>query len=150
MVKSFRFLLRFAAVNLAAVLVFAAVVIGGCYATGVPGGADNLFRTYFTLFPLMTLFILFFYGFALCTNSLNLALSLGARRRDFFWGMQGILVVYAGVCWPLQLLMAALPRAGNWAERTGFDVNMMGFDLPLGVFPLLCVLVLVLAASWGW
>ena len=79
MVKSFRFLLNFAWVNMGAILGFAALVIAGCYATGVPDRAgssgDNLFTTYYAMFPIMILFMLYIYAFALCTSNLNLGLS---------------------------------------------------------------------------
>ena len=39
MVRSFRFLLQFTWINLGAIFGFAAVIIAGCYVTGVP---DNL------------------------------------------------------------------------------------------------------------
>ena len=57
MVKSFRFLIRFAWVNLASLLGFAAIVIVGCYVTGVPEGREmgNLFETYYCMFPTMIL-----------------------------------------------------------------------------------------------
>ena len=55
MLKSFRFLFQFAWINLACLLGFAVLVVVGCYATGVPGGASNLFATYYGAFPLVTL-----------------------------------------------------------------------------------------------
>ena len=41
MVKSFRFLLHFALVNLAALFLCAAVLIAGCYATGITHDASR-------------------------------------------------------------------------------------------------------------
>ena len=51
--KSFRFLLSYSWVNLGAVFGFAAIVIVGCYITGVPGNPNvgNLFETYYAMFP---------------------------------------------------------------------------------------------------
>lgn len=117
MLKSFRFLFQFAWINLACLLGFAVLVVVGCYATGVPGGASNLFATYYGAFPLVTLFVLFLFAFSLCTSNLNLGLSFGARRRDFFWAVQGVLVVYTGFCWAAQVLLAALPQLGGWIEE---------------------------------
>ena len=119
MIKSFRFLLNFAWVNLGAVIAFAAVVVGGCYATGVPDNASrsNLFETYYAMFPTMVLLCLFLYAFALCTNSLNMGLSMGAKRSDFFWAIQGIMVFYAVVCWMLYWFMSAFPAIANWEVR---------------------------------
>jgi len=53
MVKSFRFLLGYSWVNLGAVFGFAAIVIAGCYVTGVPDdpNAGNIFETYYAMFP---------------------------------------------------------------------------------------------------
>ena len=61
MLKSFRFLLQFAWVNLGAVLGFAAVVTAGSFLTGVPNGAQNIFETYFSTLPLVVLIILFIF-----------------------------------------------------------------------------------------
>lgn len=148
MVKSTRFLSQFVWVNLAAIVCFAVIVIVGCYVTGVPQGTHNLFYSYYSAFPLMELFILYFYGFALCTNNMNLALSFGAGRRDFFWGLQAVMLLYAAACWLLQVLMTILPRQGGWTEpnRWGW---VMGDGLPVGAYPFLCVLVLVLGGLSG-
>lgn len=118
MVKSLRFLFQFAWINLAALCGFAVLVTAGCYATGVPDGAENLFSTYFRSFFLMSLIVVFLFGFALCTNNLNLALAMGARRRDFFWAVQGTLLLYAGEACLLQGLLAFLSQADHWAEPT--------------------------------
>ena len=147
MVKSTRFLWQFVWVNLSAIFAFAAIVVGGCYITGVPQGAQNLFKSYFQAFPLMILFILYMYGFALCTNSLNLALSFGARRRDVFWGIQGTLLLYTAVCWLLQLFMSSLPALGNWTQLGRPWV--MGGNGGLALFPLLCLTALVLGSLSG-
>ena len=147
MVKSVRFLWQFIWVNLSAIFAFAAIVVGGCYITGVPQGAQNLFKSYFQAFPLMILFILYMYGFALCTNSLNLALSFGARRRDIFWGIQGTILLYTAVCWLLQLFMSGLPALGSWTQLSRPWV--MGGNGGLVLFPLLCVTALVLGCLSG-
>lgn len=148
MVKTARFLGQFWWPNLAAIVCFAVIVIVGCYATGVPQGAHNLFYSYYSEFPLMELFILYFCGFALCTNNLNLALSFGAGRRDFFWGLQAVMLLYAAACWLIQVLMSVLPQLGGWTElnRWGW---VMGDGLPVGIYPFLCVLVLVLGGLSG-
>ena len=140
--KSTRFLSQFAWVNLAAIVCFAVIVVVGCYVTGVPQGARNLFGSYYSAFPLMELFFLYFYGFALCTNNMNLALSFGAKRRDFFWGMQAVMVLYAASCWLIQVLMSALPRLGGWTETNRWGWAL-GEGLPVGIYPFLCVLVLI-------
>lgn len=148
MVKSFRFLLQFAWINLGALLIFALVVTVGSLLTGVSGGADNLFSTYFSVFPLMVLMILYIYAFALCTSNLNLALSFGATRRGFFWAVQGILLLYILVSWLLQGVLAALPTLLNWAFPERFPIlRMCGFTS--WFFPLLCLVILCLGCLAG-
>ena len=148
MVKSFRFLLQFAWSNLGALLVFALIVSVGSLLTGVPGGADNLFSTYFSVFPLMVLMILYIYAFALCTSNLNLALSFGATRRGFFWAVQGILLLYVLVSWLLQGVLALLPTLLSWDYPERFPIlRMCGFDS--WCFPLLALVILCLGCLAG-
>lgn len=148
--RSFRFLLNFAWYNLAAIFGFAAIVIAGCYVTGVPSNAENgnLFETYYAMFPTMLLLILFLYAFALCTNNLNLGLSMGARRIDFFWALQGIMVFYAVVCWLLQLFMSAFPAIANWEVRDRWALLDL-FGGKVWVFPLVCLVLMVLGCLSG-
>lgn len=148
--RSFRFLLNFAWYNLAAIFGFAAIVIAGCYITGVPGNTEtgNLFETYYAMFPTMILLILFLYAFALCTNNLNLGLSMGARRADFFWALQGIMAFYSVVCWLLQLFMSAFPAIANWEVRDRWELlNLFGYRV--WVFPLICIVLMVLGCLSG-
>ena len=150
MVRSFRFLLNFAWINLSAIFGFAAIVIVGCYVTGVPSNAENgnLFETYYAMFPTMLLLILFLYAFALCTNNLNLGLSMGARRTDFFWAIQGIMVFYSAICWVLQLFMAAFPAIANWEVRERWALLDL-FGGRVWVFPLVCFVLMVLGCLSG-
>ena len=149
MVKSFKYLLQFAWINLGAILGFAAIVIAGAYLTGVPQGANNLFRTYFGTFPLMTLIMLFLFSYALCTSNLNLALSFGARRRDFFFAIQGVLLLYAGVCWALQAVMSAIPDLFAWTsvDRWSFLMSLGG--LTNWQYPLACLAIMTLGCLCG-
>lgn len=148
--RSFRFLLNFAWYNLAAIFGFAAIVIAGCYITGVPNNAENgnLFETYYAMFPTMLLLILFLYAFALCTNNLNLGLSMGARRTDFFWALQGIMAFYAVICWALQLFMSAFPAIANWEVRDRWALLDL-FGGKVWVFPLVCFVLMVLGCLSG-
>lgn len=150
MVKSLRFLLNFTWVNLGAISGFAAVVIAGCYVTGVPGNPNvgNLFETYYAMFPTMILLCLFLYAFAMCTNNLNLGLSMGARRRDFFWAVQGNMAFYAVVCWGLQLFMSAFPTLAGWEIRDKWALLDL-FDGRVWVFPLVCMVLMVLGCLSG-
>ena len=150
MVRSLRFLLNFTWVNLGAIFGFAAVVIAGCYVTGVPDdpNAGNLFETYYAMFPTMILLCLFLYAFAMCTNNLNLGLSMGARRRDFFWAVQGNMAFYAVVCWGLQLFMSAFPALAGWEVRERWELlNLFGGRV--WVFPLVCMVLMVLGCLSG-
>lgn len=149
MVKSFKYLLQFAWINLGAILGFAAIVIAGAYLTGVPQGANNLFRTYFGTFPLLTLIMLFLFSYALCTSNLNLALSFGARRRDFFFAIQGVLLLYAGVCWALQAVMSAIPDLFAWTsvDRWSFLMSLGG--LTNWQYPLACLAIMTLGCLCG-
>ena len=150
MVRSFRFLLNFAWVNLSAIFGFAAIVIVGCYVTGVPGDREvgNLFETYYCMFPTMILLCLFLYAFALCTNNLNLGLSFGGRRGDFFWALQGIMVFYAAICWALQLFMSAFPALANGEVRERWALLDL-FGGRVWVFPLVCLVLMVLGCLSG-
>lgn len=149
MVKSFKFLFQFAWVNLAVLLGLAAVVLAGACATGVPNGADGLFGTYFFSFPLMELLFAFVSSCNLCTANLNLGLSFGARRRDFFWALQGVLVFDTAVCWVLQLTLSVIPAAFGWASIDSWTILLSLGRQPLWVFPLLCLTALALGCLCG-
>ena len=150
MVKSFRFLLNYSWVNLGAIFGFAAIVIVGCYVTGVPHNPSvgNLFETYYAMFPTMILLCLFLYAFAMCTNNLNMGLSMGARRRDFFWAVQVNMAFYAVVCWGLQLFMSAFPALANWEIRDKWALLDL-FDGRVWAFPLVCMVLMVLGCLSG-
>lgn len=150
MVKSFRFLLSYSWVNLGAVFGFAAIVIAGCYVTGVPDdpNAGNLFETYYAMFPTMILLCLFLYAFAMCTNNLNLGLSMGARRRDFFWAIQGNMLFYTAACLVLYWFMSALPAIAGWEVRERF--SLLGtYSGKFWLYPMLCMAMLVLGCLSG-
>ena len=149
MLKSFRFLLQFAWVNLGGGLGFAAVVTAGSFLTGVPDGAQNIFETYFSTLPLVVLIILYVFAFALCTSSMNLALSLGARRRDFFLAVQGILLLYTMVCWLLQIAVSAIPVLFHWSRPERWSILTALRGPNLFSYPLLCLAVLLAGCVCG-
>ena len=150
MAKSFRFLLRFALVNLAALFLCAAILIAGCYATGITHDASRytIFEIYYSMSPFIILLFLFLYAFALCTNNLNLGMSMGARRKDFFWAIQGIILFYTVVCWALQRFLTGLPAAAGWADRDRWSLLML-YSGKFWTFPLLCIVLLVLGCLVG-
>lgn len=150
MVKSFRFLLSFAWVHLAVLYGFAVVVVAGCYATGIPDGASqhNLFENYYAMFPFLILLCLFLWAFTLCTNSLNLALSMGALRKDFFWAIQGIILLYTAISWALQRFLSVFPVAARWEARDRWVLLTIYSGKPW-TYPLLCAALLVLGCLGG-
>lgn len=149
MIKSFKYLFQFAWVNVGTILGFAGIVTLGAYATGVPGGADNLFRNYFGSFPFMQLVMVYIFAFALCTSNLNMALSFGARRRDFFWSIQGIILFYTLVCWGLQAVMAAIPVQFGWPSVDRWSLLMSLGGGPVWSYPLTLVFVMALGCLAG-
>lgn len=150
MVKSFRFLLSFAWVHLAVLYGFAVLVVAGCYATGIPDGASqhNLFENYYAMFPFLILLCLFLWAFVLYPNSLNLALSMGAQRRAFFWALQGIILFYSAVCWALQWFLSVFPTAAHWEARDRWSLLTIYSGRPW-TYPLLCAALLVLGCLGG-
>ncbi len=149
MLRSFRFLLHFTWRGMAALAAFGAVVAAGCCATGVGRGADNLFASYYGAFPLFVLLVLFIFGFSLCGSGLNLALSMGARRRDFFWALQGAMAVCAGAGWLLQLALALLPALAGWRADGGWGIIGLFRGAALALFPVACLAILVLGCVGG-
>lgn len=93
---------------------FAAAILVGCYATGVPTEGRGLFYGYFHMFPSMLLLAALLSGTALCTSSLNHALAYGARRRDYFWGLQGVILVNTLVYSLMDAAFLALPGVLGW------------------------------------
>ena len=144
-----RFLFHSVWTSLGAVLAFAAVVIAGAFATGVPSGAQNLFETYFAGLPLTSLLILFILSFNLCSSNLQLALSLGARRRDYFVALQGALLAYTGACWLLQIAVSLIPTAFAWTDPERWTILTALRGPHLWSYPLLCLAVLTLGCACG-
>ena len=149
MYQCVRFLFHSVWTSLGAVLAFAAVVIAGAFATGVPSGAQNLFETYFAGLPLTVLLILFILSFNLCSSNLQLALSLGARRRDYFAALQGALLAYTGACWLLQIAVSLIPTAFAWANPQRWTILTALRGPHLWSYPLLCLAVLALGCACG-
>lgn len=150
MKKSFRFLLNFAWVNLGAILGFIAVVIAGCYVTGTTDNIaySGLFANYYAMLPTFILLCLFLYAMALCTNNLNLGLAMGARRADFFWAIQGIILFYTAAGWALQRFLAVFPAVSGWVVLESLPLLVAYGGRPW-TFPLLCVVLLVLGCLLG-
>ena len=147
--RTFRYLLRGAWVNLGCLLGAAVAVAAGAALTGAPEGNDNLFSTYYAIFPLMALLVLYILSISLSMTGMDTALSLGGRRRDFFWGSQGILALYAAACWALQAVMTALPGRLGWSTaRWNWGALDPGASLPW-LYPLMCLAILALGVLAG-
>jgi len=132
MKKCFRYLFMFNSPNYGMALGFAGIILAGCYLTGVPAEGRGLFYGYFNMFPSMLLLSALLSGTAYCTSSLNHALSYGARRRDYFWGLQGIMVLNTAVYSLMNAAFLALPGLLHWHP----DFNGVGFSpvFPLSLF----------------
>jgi len=77
-----------------------------------------------------------------------LGLSMGARRGDFFWAIQGIILFYTLACWALQLFMSAFPALAGWEVRDRWMLLYM-FDGTPWAYPLLCVALMILGCLSG-
>lgn len=124
MARCFRFLFRFALVNLGIFAGVAAVIVAGAFVTDVPEGHTNLFSTYFDGFPALALLILFMMGFSM-TSTLTLALNFGATRKALFGAVQGVLAVYAVGGWAISALFSAVPVWFSWPRQGAATVVML-------------------------
>lgn len=70
----------------------------------------SFFATYYHLMPLMSVMFLTIYAFYATTTYRNLALSMGCRRRDYFWASQAAYVISALLCVGVTWLTGALPE----------------------------------------
>lgn len=109
MIRSFRYQMVGAVPNLVTYLVFAALVTAGYVFIDVDRGESGFFTSYFSMFPFIGLLLLFVFGYAMCTFTLNTAIALGDRRRTFFWALQGAMAVYVAVAWLALVVMFTLP-----------------------------------------
>lgn len=163
MKRSFRYLWLSVSVNVLVLCGLAVVVTLGaiCFGGGAAEGQEisgNLFSSYFGLFPLVSIITLFILSFNLCTMDLQVAVSFGARRRDFFLGLQGALLLYSLAVWGLQAVMSRLPELLKWNDLDRWNMllgNGMGFGtyilMVMAVLALgcLCGLVFVRSKVWG-
>jgi len=148
MKKAFRSLLTFHLPNLAFIAVLAFSIALGAIAAGVPQGADNLFRNYYLGFPFMVLMALYMLSFNLCTTNLNLVLSFGCRRRDYFVAFQLIVAAYTLTSTLICALLAALPRLQGWVGMEQWSMLFTN-GLSVALFPLLCICMMGLGTLCG-
>ena len=112
------------------------------------GGADGPVAALCNALPGFGLLFLLMLGMNLALSALPLALSLGGRRRDYFWALQPVLALYVGTSWAIQLLMSAVPKALRWTDPWGWDLSLLG-GWPLWVYPLVCWTVLAFGTLCG-
>lgn len=137
MIRTVRFLWRFSWPNWCILGSAVLVILAGALWTGVPEGRDNLFSSYFMVFPMLIPMMLMVFSFALCATFLDIALSFGARRRDFLLALQGILLLDVLVGCGLAWGMAAVPQAMHWAsDNQVFSVHAF-LSWAGGLYPLI-------------
>lgn len=147
--KEFRFLLQSARINLALVAGYAAVLTLGAILFPAPEGERNLFYNYFISAPITVSFILFIMSFSMGANNLNISLTLGGRRRDYFWALQP----GPGALCRDQLGHPAADVGG--AQGAPVDRSLWGGIShcweagPLWVYPLVCWTVLAFGTLCG-
>lgn len=149
MAKAFRYLLVTGWANLAAIPITALVITVLTALSGAPMKDVNFFSTYFVALPLICLLFLFIYGASLCSTSLHIALSLGCRRKDFFGGLCGMLLVYTGVAWAVRSCVLAVPALFSWSLEESMDFL---FHFPGGsvwLYPLLGLCCVTLGCLCG-
>ncbi len=117
MTKCFRYLFMFNYINYLYALGFSLFLLAGCYVTGVPDDGRGLFAGYFGMYPTMLMMAALFSGTAFCSSSLNHALSYGARREDYYWGMWGIILVNIAVYSLMAWGFSRLPELLGWSAE---------------------------------
>ena len=132
MKRSFRFLMLTALPNLAIVASVAAVISLGTVLFGSGMDDNNVFQTYFGMFPMMQLMIFFLLSFNLSTINLNIALSFGARRQDYFLALQGVFGVYTLGGWAVQRGMALLPGLLKMKDADHWYTMLSLGEVPTG------------------
>lgn len=149
MKRCFHYLVKLAAVNLLILLCFGAGLTLFVHASGGDHTSDSMFVRYFTMFPMMQLMVLFILSFSMCTSNLQISLSFGARRTDYFWALQGILLLYTLGAWAFAAVLCRAPRLLGWPDPAGWELAMLSTALPWWAFPLCCLVMLTMGALCG-
>lgn len=150
MKRTFRYLWQSLSFNLLVLLGLAAVLTVGAVLSGA-GTEDvgrNPFGTYFGMFPFMSILILFILSFNLCTVDLQIAVSFGARRRDFFLGLQGALLAYSVSVWGLQSVMSRVPEIMGWSDLEHWQM-LLGNGMGFGEYLLMIMAILAMGCLCG-
>lgn len=140
MKASFRYLWQFTWPNLGIIAALAgALTLLTAWQGGGELGSGSFFGTYFGMFPLMALLIIFLLSTTLTSACLDMAVSFGGLRRDFFWALQGSMAAYTLTCWGLQKLLAQVPVLLNWANREDWQMLLNLGEQPWWWYPLTCM-----------
>jgi hypothetical protein len=150
MKRTLRFLCQFGWIYLACLVGFALAITACAFLTGVPHGSDNLFSSYFGSYPVAMLLILYLFSIGLCTTYLNLAVSFGARRQDYFWGTQVGFLVLSGAAWVIKVGMTALSTAMNWMDELGEPYAVALQEVPGWCYLLMGMACMALGAVCGF
>ena len=133
--------------NITAVCGVAIVLTLGCILTGAPVGKESMFTTYFSLFPFMYLLILLTVSISCCTTSLQLALSFGARRQDFFCALQIYVTFYALLGWVLNSILKAVSM--NWIPNESTPTMDLLFHTSFPFYILIAIPTILLGCALG-
>jgi len=140
MTRTARFLWRFTWPSWLTLLIFAGVVFLGSAVTGVPDGTRNMFSIYLGLFPMMVPMILLLFNLGRCSTFLQLALSFGGQRRNYFLVIQLFLLFDTLLGYGVLLLLRDIPVTLLWVQvdelglllRNALD--WAGWRFPLMIF----------------
>ena len=102
---------------------------------------------YYGMYPFMYLLIIFIVNFGWCTANLNLALSYGCRRRDFFRGIHLQILIYTLFGFGLNQIMLAIPRLGGWVNDDLILMSLFHFSFPF--YALLTAALVLLGCMLG-
>jgi len=111
--------------------------------------ADNMISIYFGMFPLMAVLIIFLLATNLSTINLGMALSMGGRRRDYFWAMQGAFLLYTMAAWGISLLLGMIPGLLHWRGQEQWRILLSLGNQPWWWYPLICMTAVAVGASLG-
>lgn len=150
MTKTLRYLLSSAWAILGGLAGFSVIVTAGCYLTGVPLGEEGIFLTYFAGTFMYAPLFLYLYSYALATTYLNIALSMGARRRDYFLALQGCFVFCVAAGWLITVLVSSVPVLGRWTnDSILITCSALGDPVRFWCYPFACLGLMVLGCLTG-
>lgn len=81
-------------------------------------------------------------------NNLNISLTLGGRRRDYFWALQPVLALLCRDQLGHPAADVGGAKALRWTDPWGWDLSLLG-GWPLWVYPLVCWTVLAFGTLCG-